>query len=142
MKKDDFENWDPDYDIPDDPRLEEEKDMFSPYDQMEADIVSKETMRDHITNLRNQAIQLREKQESYWEKQDNYNLEELPIFIHRHKEDILGIMKDAIWLVKAKKSDWEDNFKLYYDTLLGFIERSRYVISSYDKAIRKLRKGI
>lgn len=142
MKKDDFENWDSDYDIPDDPRLEGDKDMFSPFDQMEADIVSKETMRDYITNLRDQAIQLREKQESYWEKQDNYNLEELPIFIHRYKEDILGIMKDVTWLVKAKKSDWEDNFKLYYDTLLGFIERSRYVISSYDKAIRKLRKEI
>jgi hypothetical protein len=97
-------------------------------------------MVSHIKRIRTEAMQLRVKQNNAWDNYgDNYKLEELKDFILNNKEDILGVVKNAHWLVKVDKSRWEDDFSIYYDTLLAFIERSLYVISSYETQIKKIK---
>lgn len=139
----DFNNWDPNYDIPDDPKPIDEEINISPFETLQSDIFYKEEMKEHIEKLRRRAMDLRKKQNDYWDDYgDNYNLEELIDFILDNKEYVIGVVKNATWLVKLKKDKWDYDFKLYYDTLLAFIERSKYVISAYENQIKKLRRGI
>ncbi len=137
-KRLDFDTWDPDYDIPDDPKpITKELVENSPQD----DLFYKEEMKNHLENLRRIAMDLKKRQNDYWDDYgDTYNLEELVDFVHKNKEDIVGILKlRANWLVKADRNNWEDDFYKYYDIILDFIKKSQYVISSYNSQIKKLK---
>lgn len=143
-KNKDFETWDSDYDIPDDPRPEDiEIREFSDVEDLQNEIMHKEDMRNYLQGLREKALSLRRKQNDYWDNYgDSYKLEELVEFILENKEDITGVVKNAFWLVKDTGINWEYRFDFYYDTLLEFIKRSQYAISSYDSGIKKLKEKL
>lgn len=138
-----FNRPNPDYDIPDDPKPEVVEKVYSELEDMVNNLLYKKQMVDHIKELRTEAMQLRVRQNKAWDAYgDNYRLEELVDFILNNREDIVGIVKNANWLVKVNRNNWEYEFSLYYDTLLAFIERSLYVISSYENQIKKINKKI
>lgn len=142
-KRTDFETWNPDYDIPDDPKPLEEKAEYGDREEFRDAIYFKTEMRDSIQELRTRAMNLNRKQNDYWDNYgDNYKLEEIVDFIIENKEDILGIVRNANWLAKVDVDNWEYQFDLYYDTLLAFIERSKFAIKNYDKQIRDLKKKL
>jgi len=134
-----LDEYNPSYDIPDDPRPVSNYVENNPNSDLSDDILYKEEMVSHIKKLRERAMRLRSRQNHYWESfGDNYNLEELAEFIYTNREYIVGIVKDARWLATASRYAWEDNFSAYYQLLMTFIERSKYVISSYETQIKKL----
>ena len=127
---------DPNYDIPDEIKPDETE-----VDESENEFYNKKYMVILLTNLRNEAIRLRKKQNSYWDSYgDNYKLEEIPLFILKNKEEIAGVVKDAPWILSAKSNEWEDNFILYYGVLVRFIKVSQYAITSYEKSLNKEQK--
>ena len=128
------------YDIPDDPRpKEKEKEESSKFDLIYSDIEYKKSMVNFIQRLRNKALKLIAAQELYWEKHgDEFYYEPIANFVESNKEIIIGIVKDAKWLVKSKYSDWDKEFMMYFNTLKTFTKRSQYVISKYQKSIENL----
>jgi len=138
-----FDNWNPDYDIPDDPRPVEKEYTYSSAEDLQNDIFYKEDMKSHLEKLRITAMDLRKQQNNYWDRHgDSYKLEELVKFILLNREYIIGVVKNANWLIKVDQAKWENEFHLYYETLLAFIERSKFAISSYETQIKKLKNKL
>lgn len=124
----------PDYDIPDEIKPEK-----SEFDESENEFYNKKYMIMILSDLRKEAINLRKKQNNYWDSYgDNYKLEEIPLFILKNKEEIAGVVKDAPWILDANINDWENNSNLYYNLLLRFIKVSQYAITSYNKSLSKV----
>ena len=132
-KYNDFENWDPEYDIPDDPKP---TDVGNEFDSEEEKHLHRQYMEQKLTDLREEALLLRKKQNNYWDSYgDNYMLDEIPVFILRNKEEIAGVVKDAPWILTANEQDWEEDFRYYYALLVRFIKVSQYAIASYQKKL-------
>lgn len=137
----DFEDWDPEYDIPDDPRPSEEE--VDERQELVDQIYYKEDMVKEISDLKQEVILLLNKQNNYWDDYgDNYKLEELVKFALRNKEAILGVVKNAKWLEEKKKRNWEEDFFRYYDLLQEFAKRSTFAIGSYNRSIKKMKSKL
>lgn len=135
-KDNEFDNWDSEYDIPDDPRPEEKN-----LSENEEKYLYKQHMLTKLSDLREEAMILRLKQLNYWDSYgDNYMLDEIPFFILRNKNDISGVVKDAKWILTADPNEWEEDFRLYYGLMVRFIKVSQFVIQSYEKSMKKLEK--
>lgn len=135
-KDNEFDNWDSEYDIPDDPRPEEKN-----LSENEEKYLYKQHMLTKLSDLREEAMILRLKQLNYWDSYgDNYMLDEIPFFILRNKDDISGVVKDAKWILTADPNEWEEDFRLYYGLMVRFIKVSQFVIQSYEKSMKKLEK--
>lgn len=135
-RENEFDNWDSEYDIPDDPRPEEKN-----LSENEEKYLYKHHMLSKLSDLREEAMILRLKQLNYWDSYgDNYMLDEIPFFILRNKDDISGVVKDAKWILTADSNEWEEDFRLYYGLMVRFIKVSQFVIQSYEKSIKKLEK--
>ena len=135
-KDNEFDNWNSEYDIPDDPRPEEKN-----LSENEEKYLYKQHMLSKLSDLREEAMILRLKQLNYWDSYgDNYMLDEIPFFILRNKDDISGVVKDAKWILTADPNEWEEDFRLYYGLMVRFIKVSQFVIQSYEKSMKKLEK--
>lgn len=135
-KDNEFDNWNSEYDIPDDPRPEEKN-----LSENEEKYLYKQHMLTKLSDLREEAMILRLKQLNYWDSYgDNYMLDEIPFFILRNKNDISGVVKDAKWILTADPNEWEEDFRLYYGLMVRFIKVSQFVIQSYEKSMKKLEK--
>lgn len=135
-KDNEFDNWNSEYDIPDDPRPEEKN-----LSENEEKYLYKQHMLTKLSDLREEAMILRLKQLNYWDSYgDNYMLDEIPFFILRNKDDISGVVKDAKWILTADPNEWEEDFRLYYGLMVRFIKVSQFVIQSYEKSMKKLEK--
>lgn len=135
-KDNEFDNWNSEYDIPDDPRPEEKQ-----LSENEEKYLYKQHMLSKLSDLREEAMILRLKQLNYWDSYgDNYMLDEIPFFILRNKDDISGVVKDAKWILTADPNEWEEDFRLYYGLMVRFIKVSQFVIQSYEKSMKKLEK--
>lgn len=137
-KNNEFDNWNSEYDIPDDPKPVNEQEDLSTEEEK---YLHKQYMLTHLSELREEAMKLRLKQLNYWDSYgDNYMLDEVPYFILRNKEDIVGVVKDAKWILTANIDEWEDDFRLYYGLMIRFIKVSQYVIESYKQSLKKLER--
>ena len=135
-KDNEFDNWDSEYDIPDDPRPEEKN-----LSENEEKYLYKQHMLTKLSDLREEAMILRLKQLNYWDSYgDNYMLDEIPFFILRNKDDISGVVKDAKWILTADPNEWEEDFRLYYGLMVRFIKVSQFVLQSYKQSMKKLEK--
>ena len=132
-KENNFENWNSEYDIPDDPKPTDVSNEFSSEEEKH---LNRQYMQQKLTDLREEALLLRKKQNNYWDSYgDNYMLDEIPVFILRNKEEIAGVVKDAPWILTANEQDWEEDFRYYYALLVRFIKVSQYAIASYQKKL-------
>lgn len=135
-KDNEFDNWNSEYDIPDDPRPEEKQ-----LSENEEKYLYKQHMLSKLSDLREEAMILRLKQLNYWDSYgDNYMLDEIPFFILRNKDDISGVVKDAKWILTADPNEWEEDFRLYYGLMVRFIKVSQFVLQSYKQSMKKLEK--
>lgn len=125
------------YDIPDDERPVQQ--FIDPDEELSNKYLYNGSQILHFDTLKDEAIKIKREQENRWDNAgDSHNLTGMRDFILKHKTLIQSIMKEMKWLDVDHRNEWEYHMDWYYVIMQKFIQRCRYVISSYKKTNKKL----
>lgn len=125
------------YDIPDEHRPEQKQ--IDPMRELQDKIDYNNEQIRRYHKLRNYARKILKEQNDKWDAYgDHYNMQAIPNFVNKFKDDIFGVLKDAEYIDYG--DGWKYNMGYYTAVIDKFIERTQYVIGNYERTNKKLER--